>query len=458
MTGTTVGSSRPEVGHGARGLALLLGLVTIVAMLAAPVQADSHQIVSPGPNAVVHDSLTLEAHATPGVAVNYAVRQTEATDDDCKVSTDIDGIERDVEGGTTVGEDGTWARTIDLDAIEDLDAGPYCFAFHPDDAERISVRFWINEPRITAPSPDGGFGVTDTLTLTAQGAPDTPVNYAVRTTAADDDRCSVSYDRDGIARDIGGGTSTESDGSWTQEIELGELADLEPGLYCFAFHPEDAPRVTVTFRIDDVDVLGELIEDDDGEDEPSEGDDGEDEPSESCYPDDCVAETTSSDGQTFHVRTTAEPKDGESASLSLSLPDTDEGTVGGAVSSACEALLADTERLGGAVAHLVPSGFAEGNLIVTMEIPREVIEQGESRGTSQFQVCVAPTADEADAYPDRYGDLGAFSDDAPGLVGPILLDDCTSATDTACVESRQRIDDAELIVTFRLPTADPYFR
>ena len=134
-----------------------------------------------------------------------------------------------------------------------------------------------------------------------------------------------------------------------------------------------------------------------------------------------------------------------------------------AIYEACDALVADSvRRLGDDVAHIVPVGFAGGEITVKSTILRSVVygEDDEARGEGIFDVCVAPEKPDYAGYGGEDGlDAIKIEDEDSGFFGPILLENCRGGpfAKDACVESREK-EDGNVVLTYRLPTEDPMLR
>ena len=97
-------------------------------------------------------------------------------------------------------------------------------------------------------SPTAGEVVYEnTLYLEAKSGDDESVNVAVRTTTPGDDNCSLRGETV-IYRDVSGKLRTDDAGIYSESIDI---STAEAGLYCFAFDPADAPRISVKFYIVD---------------------------------------------------------------------------------------------------------------------------------------------------------------------------------------------------------------
>lgn len=92
----------------------------------------------------------------------------------------------------------------------------------------------------------------DTLDLVATATSETSVNVAVRATTEVDDACTPGTSNV-LYRDVTGELATDVNGLYAATMDISGAA---PGLYCFAFDPADAPRISQKFFIADGRVAG----------------------------------------------------------------------------------------------------------------------------------------------------------------------------------------------------------
>lgn len=292
---------------------------------------------------------------------------------------------------------------------------------------------------IIAPGEGDTFTVGDTLLLEADSGGSSVVNWAVR--LGDPSRNSPGTKAGNV--DGEDDPFTLDDSTFTAAVDT---AGWEPSEeYFFVFNwgdpNDDDTRDVVRFSI--LDPVDDPLEDFEP-DEVTDCADGEG----------CSTAATGGTNQAFQASTAnAQAKEGQTARLGLRIPGAEDAT-SGAVFDACQHQLRRFQRLGGEVAQLVPVGFDGGSLTVRNFIPREVIRSDFPRWTRSFQVCIAPTEEEAGLYEDAgYEGLEAIGE--TGLVGPILLERCRSDEQTACVETRRRLLRG-IVITFRIPAADPW--
>ena len=133
----------------------------------------------------------------------------------------------------------------------------------------------------------------------------------------------------------------------------------------------------------------------------------------------------------------------------------DEDDIAAALREACDDLLVGVQRLGGAVAHLLPLGMDQEEYItVTSTIPKSHVNTDENRSAHIFQVCFAPEKDTVGVHKDL---AEIFVDDkATGLYGPVILQDCGDDVPAPCVDDRAKVR-ADVVITYRIPAEDPWF-
>ncbi len=234
------------------------------------------------------------------------------------------------------------------------------------------------------------------------------------------------------------------------DIRLADLASSENYYFVFEENPDDpdSPRYAhdeVTFSIfDDMDTCTTATSDAN-----------------------CQVTAGAEGGPSITANAPGNPKGEDPSSLKLGLGDTTSDGIASAVFDACRGELTGNQRLAGSVSHLIPTEFTSGsNVVVELLIPKDSIDEDTDRGTKTFQVCIAPTVDEVDEdadqasspYSTEYGlyQSDLLGDGDTGLVGPILLDDCGAAEQTACVVGRERTGSADLLITYRIPAVDPW--
>jgi len=303
---------------------------------------------------------------------------------------------------------------------------------------------------------DGEFvSVNDVVRLRATADPSDSISWALRWMSSDRDNDYT------LAGNVDGQTDVAdfAEGNFSFDTDFDDLAtrfealdrpdegdspdELVPGdEFFFVFNPTNrSERLSVQFSIlEDVETVAC-------------------ESGNECT----TGQQTGENGQGFTASTTdVTTKLGNVARMGIRTPgsgaDPAASGIADSVHDACNALLEGTDlRLGGDVAQLVPLGFKGGDITVQMVIPRSVINSDVNRGNPAFQVCIAPTESEEGAYVTAgYDESEPGSLDDTGLVGPILLDDCESDDQTACVESRERISGANLVITYRIPAVDPW--
>lgn len=310
-------------------------------------------------------------------------------------------------------------------------------------------------PRDGIISPSGGdaFAPDDTIELSARvaGGSSTTPSWALRQ-GADIRGAGDDFTRAGNVDGASSGP-LHYDGNDTYSISL-DLTELDLDLNDFEVEGEWYTGTTFFFVFNWDGTAGDDTRDEVAFsiDPLADFDADADEIEECVEGEECTIKAVGA--QTFTASTETPAKEGQTARLGLRIPGAGDD-VSDAVFAACQDQLDDDQRLGGEVAHLVPVGFDGGSLTVANLIPRSVINSDVNRGNPSFQICVAPTAAEAELYEDAgYNGLGTLG--TTGLVGPILLADCADADQTACVESRQRQRRADLLITFRIPAADPW--
>ncbi|MFP4636473.1 MAG: hypothetical protein ACLFRD_11475, partial [Nitriliruptoraceae bacterium] len=222
------------------------------------------------------------------------------------------------------------------------------------------------EDGIQSPSDGDELSRYDTLELRAAQEEADSVQWAVRIESSDPQSGPEGGENvAGNVADVDDDYDLDDDGHFSADLDI---SDWVPDTYYFVFNPSPGGRYVVEFEV--IDPLADFDDSD----------------IDKCAEDEeCSREVENEGGQTFSATATGDPKyDGGTSLLGLRVP-SDETAV--PVSEACDALVDDSlMRLGGGIAHLVPVGFAAGDVTVTSTIPREEINSDEPRGNPHFQV------------------------------------------------------------------------